>query len=270
MRNCELLAIYVTVTHKVVSNNEKLCRIRVRHYEISTLENVTPLFFHLILVNGKTIELHFLMYYTLIDVSRWNQWPCAPTRLHPIFFFFFQYWVVARSVVVALFHQLLCELWLFKNINECLGVVTINAFWKVRSVMVRITAVTILMKTSGHVRTIFIYCSAGVVSFILQKQTISVQVSWLEIALLVRSNVQTIIASIWPWSAISGMIAAITRMKRNARSSAVLVCVPRSASRRSIKRSAVAPTATLCYPRIIGHVMRQVILLSVCKKHRRV
>ncbi len=50
MRNCELLDIYVTVTHKIVPNNKKLCRNRVRHYEIRTLEKVTPLFFHLILV----------------------------------------------------------------------------------------------------------------------------------------------------------------------------------------------------------------------------
>ncbi len=59
MRNCELLDVYVTVTHKIVPNNKKLCQIRVRHYEICTLENVTPLFFQLILVRWKNNTVTF-------------------------------------------------------------------------------------------------------------------------------------------------------------------------------------------------------------------
>ncbi len=59
MCNCELLNIYVIITHKTVPNNKKLCQIRVRHYEICTLENVTPLFFHLILVRWKNNRVTF-------------------------------------------------------------------------------------------------------------------------------------------------------------------------------------------------------------------
>ncbi len=59
MCNCELLDIDVTVTHKIVPNNKKLCQIRVRHYEICTLENVTRLFFHLISVRWKTNRVTF-------------------------------------------------------------------------------------------------------------------------------------------------------------------------------------------------------------------
>ncbi len=40
-------------------NNKKLCRNRVRHHEIRTLENVTPLFFHLILVRWKNNRVTF-------------------------------------------------------------------------------------------------------------------------------------------------------------------------------------------------------------------
>ncbi len=60
MRNCELLDVYVTVTHKIVPNNKKLCQIQVCHYKIHTLENVTPLFFHLILVRSRMYTIIYL------------------------------------------------------------------------------------------------------------------------------------------------------------------------------------------------------------------
>ncbi len=43
MRNCELLDVYVTVTHKIMPNKKNYVK-----FEFAiTKENVTPLFFHL-------------------------------------------------------------------------------------------------------------------------------------------------------------------------------------------------------------------------------